>query len=131
MSGIGFFQIILAFKSGISIYVDAKQKQAYVPTVHLENQANQACIQTRLLYMYETYVYTRHCHSGTSVFYSFYISYIDLFNCAIIDNYGIDYVRSGLIGNFYFHCYQARPHFLCAVLTSPQRTKQFCPQIEY
>ena len=23
------------------------------------------------------------------------------------------------------------PHFLCAALTSPQRTKQFCPQIEY
>ena len=40
-------------------------------------------------------------------------------------------VRSGLIGNFYFHCYQVRPHFLCAALTSPQRTKQFCPQIEY
>ena len=40
-------------------------------------------------------------------------------------------VRSGLIGNFYFHWYQVRPHFLCAALTSPQRTKQFCPQIEY
>ena len=33
-------------------------------------------------------------------------------------------VRSGLIGNFYFHCYQARPHFLCAALMSSQRTKQ-------
>ena len=33
-------------------------------------------------------------------------------------------VRSGLIGNFYFHCYQVRPHFLCAALMSSQRTKQ-------
>ena len=40
-------------------------------------------------------------------------------------------VSSDLIGNFYFHCYQVRPHFLCAALTSPQRTKQFCPQIEH
>ena len=39
--------------------------------------------------------------------------------------------RWGLIGNFYFHCYQVRPNFPCAALTSPQRTKQFCPQIEY
>ena len=33
-------------------------------------------------------------------------------------------VRSGLIGNFYFHCYQVRPHFLCAALMSSKRTKQ-------
>ena len=33
-------------------------------------------------------------------------------------------VCSGLIGNFYFHCYQVRPHFLCAALMSSQRTKQ-------
>ena len=32
--------------------------------------------------------------------------------------------RSGLIGNFYFHCYQVRPHFLCAALMSSKRTKQ-------
>ena len=29
------------------------------------------------------------------------------------------------------HCYQVRPHFLSAALMSPQRTKQFCPHIEY
>ena len=43
-------------------------------------------------------------------------------------------VRSGLVyiwlWKIYFHCYQARPHFLCAALMSPQRTKQFCLQIE-
>ena len=33
-------------------------------------------------------------------------------------------VRSGLIGKFYFHCYQVRPHFLCAALMSSKRTKQ-------
>ena len=33
-------------------------------------------------------------------------------------------VRSGLIGNYYFHSYQVRPHFLCAALMSSQRTKQ-------
>ena len=29
-----------------------------------------------------------------------------------------------------FHCYQVQPHFLCAALTSPQRTDQFCPHLE-
>ena len=33
-------------------------------------------------------------------------------------------VRSGPIGNFYFHCYQVLPHFLCAALMRSQRTKQ-------
>ena len=33
---------------------------------------------------------------------------------------------------FILRCYQVRPHsFLCAALMSPQRTKQYCPQIEY
>ena len=32
---------------------------------------------------------------------------------------------------YIFHCRQVRPHFLCAALMSPQRTKQFDPQIEY
>ena len=31
---------------------------------------------------------------------------------------------------YFFICYQVRPHFLIAALMSPQRTKQFCPQIE-
>ena len=45
-------------------------------------------------------------------------------------------VRSGLVllksgfGKFIFNCYQVRSHFLCAALMSPQRTNQFCTQIE-
>ena len=29
-----------------------------------------------------------------------------------------------------FHCYQVRPHFLCASLMSPLRTKKSNPQID-
>ena len=31
--------------------------------------------------------------------------------------------KSGF-GKFIFHCYQVRPHFLCAALMNPHRTKQ-------